>query len=94
MLRYNLSNSKIIVGDLADALAINAIILITNKLIYSCMKKEQKPNILFVKNVTKKFDFQERYYHYISNVFDKKLITFRKTIVIYSVYITYVLYAM
>ena len=37
-------------GDLENALAINSIILIPKKVIYSCMKREHKMNRQFVKN--------------------------------------------
>ena len=45
MTDYNLSNMKTIVGDLENALAINTIILITKKVIYTGMKKEQRPHV-------------------------------------------------
>ena len=35
---------KIIPGDLGNALAINSIILLTQKTIYNALKKEQKPH--------------------------------------------------
>ena len=38
---YHLSNMKIIVGDHENALAINSIILITKKVIYTAMKKDK-----------------------------------------------------
>ena len=52
---YNLSPSKIILGDLENATAINTIILMTKKVLYTCMKKEQKPHLLNVKNEVKKY---------------------------------------
>ena len=39
---YHITEVKIIVGDLDNASAINSIILIAKKVIYNCMKKEQK----------------------------------------------------
>ena len=75
MPEYHITEEKIIVGDLENASAINSIILIAKKVIYNCMKKEQKPCILYVKNDTKKFYFQEKYRFYIKgrkNLFDKQ----------------------
>ena len=43
MPEYQINEKKIIVGDLDNASAINSIILIAKKVIYNCMKKEQKP---------------------------------------------------
>ena len=39
MENYNLSKSKIVLGDLDNATAMNTIILITKKVIYNSMKK-------------------------------------------------------
>ena len=49
MLNYNLSDSKIILGDLENALCFNTIILLTKKIIYNAMKEEQRPHIAQVK---------------------------------------------
>ena len=46
---YNLSQSRIILGDLENAMSINTIILLTKKVIYNSMKKEQRPHILTLK---------------------------------------------
>ena len=62
---YNLSPSKIILGDLENATAINTIILMTKKVLYTCMKKEQKPHLLNVKNEVKNFYFEEKYCCYL-----------------------------
>ena len=64
MENYHLSDTRIILGDLENAPSINTIILLTKKTIYNSMKKEQKPNIISVKNV-KNFYFQEKYRQYI-----------------------------
>ena len=56
---YNLTDRKIIVGDLENALAINSIILSTKKVIY---------NIQYVKNEIKNFYFQEKYRHYTKGI--------------------------
>ena len=72
---YNLSSSKIILGDLENANAINTIILMTKKVLYNCMKKEQRPNMLNVKNEVKKFYFEEKYRCYLKgkgNLFEKQ----------------------
>ena len=72
---YNLSPSKIILGDLENANAINTIILMTKKVLYNCMKKEQKPHLLNVKNEVKKFYFEEKYRCYLKgkgNFFEKQ----------------------
>ena len=57
---YNLTEKKIIVRDMENALAINSILLYTKKVIYTCMKKEKKPTIYFVKNDLKNFYCQEK----------------------------------
>ena len=62
---YNLSDMRIIVGDLENALAINSIILHTKKVIYNAMKKEQTPHIINVKYEVKNFYYQEKYRYYI-----------------------------
>ena len=62
---YNLTERKIVVGDLESALAINSVILYTKKVIYSCTKEEQKQNKQFVKNDIRNFYFQEKYRYYI-----------------------------
>ena len=41
------------------------LILITKKVIYNSMKKEQKPSIQNVKNDLKNLYYQEKYRHYI-----------------------------
>ena len=80
MPEYHITEEKIIVRDLDNASAINSIILIAKKVIYNCMKKEQKPCILYVKNDTKKSYLQKKYRLYVKgqkNIFDKqyKLLT-------------------
>ena len=52
---YNLTASRIIIGDLENAIAINSIILHTKKVIYNAKKKEQKPCIINVKHEVKNF---------------------------------------
>ena len=52
---YNSSNTRILVGDLENASAINTIILLTMKRIYNAMKKEQKPQIMDIKMMWKKY---------------------------------------
>ena len=41
---YNLSQSRIILGDMENAMSTNTIILLTKKVIYNSMKKEQRPH--------------------------------------------------
>ena len=75
MPEYHITKEKIIVGDLDNASAIDSIILIAKKVIYNCMKKEQKPCILYVRNNTKKCYFQEKHRLYVKgqkNLFDKQ----------------------
>ena len=58
-----------------NATSINTIILLTKKIIYNAMKKEQKPSIFNVKNDVKNFFFLEKYRHYIKGkgrLFDKQ----------------------
>ena len=72
---YNLTASRIIIGDLENAIAINSIILHTKKVIYNAKKKEQKPNIVNVKHEVKNFYYQEKYRQYIKGKrvqFDKQ----------------------
>ena len=67
MVDYHLSNGRILAGDLENVLAVNSIILITKKIIYNAMKKEQIPNIYVISNVmndVKNFYYQERYRHH------------------------------
>ena len=64
MLDYHLTNNRIILGDLENALSINSIILLTKKVIYNAMKKEKNPHILSVKNEVKAFYYQEKYRQY------------------------------
>ena len=61
MNNYNLSQSRIILGDLENAMSINTIILLTKKVIYNSMKKEQSPHIINVKNEVKQFYYDEKY---------------------------------
>ena len=61
MENYNSSQSKIVLGDMDNAMAINTIILLTKKVIYNSMKKEQKPLLLNVKNEVKKNYYEEKY---------------------------------
>ena len=60
MENYNLSPDRIILGDMENATSIKTIILLTKKIIYNAMKKEQKPNIINVKN-----DVKNRHYYNI-----------------------------
>ena len=72
---YNLTASRIIIGDLENAIAINSIILHTKKVIYNAKKKEQKPSIINVKHEVKIFYYQEKYRQYIKGrrvQFDKQ----------------------
>ena len=67
--------SRMIIGDLENALAINTIILHTKKVIYNAKKKEQIPHILNVKHEVKNFYYQEKYRQYIkgrNRIFDKQ----------------------
>ena len=61
MENYNLSHSRIILGDMDNAMSINTIILLTKKVIYNSMKKEQKTHFLNVKNEVKTFYYEEKY---------------------------------
>ena len=77
MEKYNLSNSRIVLGDLDNATSINTIILITKKVIYNSMKKKQKTHILNVKNEMKKFYYKEKYRCYMKGkgtLFEKQYI--------------------
>ena len=77
MENYNLSKSKIVLGDLDNATAMNTIILITKKVIYNSMKKEQQPHILDVKNEVKKFYYEKKYRCYLKGkgtLFEKQYI--------------------
>ena len=65
MLDYNLTPTRIITGDLENALAVNSIILLAKKVIYNAKKTEQKPSIINVKHEVKTFYYQEKYRHYI-----------------------------
>ena len=72
---YNLTASRIIIGDLENAIAINSIILHTKKVIYSAKKKEQKPSIINVKHEVKIFYNQEKNRQYVKGrrvQFDKQ----------------------
>ena len=71
------SDSRIILGDMENAVCINSMILLTKKVIYNAMKKEQKPHIAQVKNEVKKFYFEEKYRQYVQGkgrLFDKQYI--------------------
>ena len=57
---YHLLNSKVVLGDLKNALSINTFILITKKIIYYAMKKEQVPHLANMKNDIKNFHFQKK----------------------------------
>ena len=75
MVDYNLSPDKIILGDMENATSINTIILLTKKIIYNAIRKEQKPSIINVKNDVKNSYFLEKYRHYVkgkSILFDKE----------------------
>ena len=75
MVDYNLSDMSKIVDVLENALAINCIILLTNKVIYNSMKKEKSPHFLNVKYEVKNFFYQEKYRQYIKgrkHQFDKQ----------------------
>ena len=62
MPNYNITDSKIIIGDLENAVCVNSILLLTKKVIYNAMKKEQKPHIAQVKNEVKKFYYEDNIY--------------------------------
>ena len=47
-----------ITGDLENAIAVNTIIHLPKREIYSAMKREQKPHTLDVENDVKNFYFQ------------------------------------
>ena len=73
MENYNISTTRIVLGDLDNAQFVNTIILLTKKVIYNAMKKEQ--HLLNVKNETKKFYFEEKYRLYLKgkgNFFEKQ----------------------
>ena len=75
MEEYNLTQEKRILGDMENSTCINTIILITKKVIYNSMKKEQKPCIFQIKNDVKNFYFLEKYRHYTKGkkrLFDKQ----------------------
>ena len=75
MPNYVMTASRMIIGDLENALAINTIILHTKKVIYNAKKKEQIPHILNVKHEVQNFYYQEKYRQYIkgrNNIFDKQ----------------------
>ena len=75
MPNYVLTASRMIIGDLENALAINTIILHTKKVIYNAKKKEQIPHIVNVKHEVKNFYYQEKYRQYINGknkLFDKQ----------------------
>ena len=75
MQNYQISDSKIIIGDLENAACINTILLLTKKFNYNAMKKEQKPHIAHVKNEVKKFYYEDKYRQYIKGngrYFDKQ----------------------
>ena len=75
MFNYILTASRMIIGDLENALAINTIILHTKKVIYNAKKKEQIPHIVNVKHEVKNFYYQEKYRQYIkgrNKLFDKQ----------------------
>ena len=75
MENYNISASRIVLGDLDNAHFINTIILLTKKVIYNAMKKDQQLHLLNVKNETKKFYFEEKYRLYLKgkgNIFEKQ----------------------
>ena len=75
MPNYNLPDSKIILGDLENAVCINSIILLTKKVIYNAMKKEHKPHIAQVKNEVKRLYYEDKYRQYIQGkgrLFDKQ----------------------
>ena len=77
MENYNLSHSRIILRDMDNAMSINTIILLTKKVIYNSMKKEQKPHFLNVKNEVKKFYYEEKYRCYLKGkgtLFEKQYI--------------------
>ena len=77
MENHHLSNLRIILGDLENALSINTIILMSKKVIYNSMKKEQIPHLANVKNEIKKFYFEEKYRCYIKGkgtLFEKQYI--------------------
>ena len=60
---YNLTASRIIIGDLENAIAINSIILHTKKVIYNAKEKEQ--SIINVKHEVKNCYYQEKYRQYV-----------------------------
>ena len=55
---YYLTEEKIILGELEKSVCINAVILLTKKVIYNAMKENKKPHLLAIKNETKTFIFK------------------------------------
>ena len=72
---YNLTESKIILGDIENGVVPTTVILLTKKVIYNSFKKEKVPVLQQVQNETKNFYFQEKYDFYLKHkihVFNKK----------------------
>ena len=46
---YNLTESKIVTGELEKSICINSILLLTKKVIYNAMKEAKRPHILTIK---------------------------------------------
>ena len=80
---YYLTEEKIILGEFEKSVCINTIILLTKKVIYNAMKENKKPHLLYVKNETKNFYFQEKYRLYIK---EKRLFFERKYALLYNIY--------
>ena len=60
-LGYNLSISRIIIGDLENGPILSSIILITKKVIYDSFKKEKIPSIFQIKSEVKNHYYLEKY---------------------------------
>ena len=61
LIDYNLTESKIILGDIENGNITTTVILLTKKVIYNAFKKEKVPVLQQVQNETKKIFFQEKY---------------------------------
>ena len=60
-INYNLTESKIILGDLENGNIPTTVILLTKKVMYNSFKKGKEPVIQHVQNETKNVYYQEKY---------------------------------
>ena len=61
-LDYNLTESRIISGDLENDPILNAIILLTRKVIYDSFKIEKKTSLVHIQNEMRNFFYLEKLY--------------------------------